>query len=110
LESDVKDVEGQNNKHSGRLAQAVITARIAIAVATPLNGAVAPVQAQGGTPPNRDAPTSQRAVSSNDEQLSKVQEAANRERRRAGVELGYQLKQPDVVLDPTVRARKRRGR
>lgn len=99
----------QKAERPGRLAQAAVTARIAIAVVSPLGNAAAPVPNQG-TPPNREAPNSQRVVSRNEEQLGRAQEAVNRERRRGGVELGYQLKQPDVVLDPTKRAQKRRGR
>lgn len=100
----------QTGKRPGRLAQAVVTARIAAAVVSPLGGSVGPVPNQGTNPPNREGTPAQQVKPSGDEQLGRAQDMANRERRRRGVELGYQVKHPDTVLDSTKRTRQRRGR
>lgn len=100
----------QRGKQPGRLAKAVVTVRIAAAALTPIGGAVAPVPSQGAIPPQRKDVPAQQVKPSAEEQLGRAQNNAERERRRQGLEAGYQLREPDTVLDPTKRSRQRRGR
>lgn len=99
--------EGKS-KSPGRLAQAVVTARIAAAALAPLGGQSGPVP-QGVPPqPRREAENSM--VSPAEKQLAQVQKDESRQRRAKASDLGSALKRPDVVLDGTKRAPRRRAR
>ena len=94
----------RETKHPGRLAQAVVAARIAVAVVAPLGGTTAPVPRQGDTETVHDPSASQQVMSREEQNLARNLEAAHRERRRGGLELGGELKEPDVVLDASKRS------
>lgn len=100
----------EGRKAPGRLARAVATARIAVAVVSPLANGAVPVPSH--TPLAANAPSQSRLVeSSTTSQLAKAQAAEARERRRQGLELGYQLKEPPAAqVDPSAKAPKRSGR
>lgn len=100
----------QPHKPPGRLAQAAVTARVAAAVLSPMAGAAAPVPMH--TNPEITVPAQSQVVDPvSTKQLAHTQAAEARERRRKGLELGHQLKQPDAAqVDPATKAPKRGGR
>lgn len=100
----------KSEKLPGRLARAVATARIAVAVVSPLANSAMPVPTN--TVPDVGAQAqSQRVEQDTTKQLADAQGAEARERRRQGLELGYQLKQPDTAqVDPSTKAPRRGGR